>query len=299
MGGIPLVSIGLPVYNAEKSVGRALDSILAQDFQDYELIISDNASADDTGAICEAYARRDRRIRYFRNTTNIGVSPNHDRVFELSRGRYFAWTAHDVEHLPGMLSRCVAEITQSPSTVVLVYPLCELVDQLGKQIIDRQPSIASDDSRPHRRLRQVIRRIGYVTQHYGLMVSDALRRTRLNGSYASSDYVLTAELAMLGEIREIPETLLLRRMDLSRGTQSVSHSQKAWASWLDPKMRKQRMWLPIRERLAFEYFRSAWHVPLRLPDKLACLWAGPAAHYRTFLRKKKEEWSRKIGRRLK
>jgi len=275
---------------------RALDSLLAQDFEDFELIVSDNASTDDTRLICEAYAGRDKRIRYFRNEANIGVSPNHNRVFALSRGKYFAWSAHDLEYLPGMLSRCVTLMTQAPPTVVLMHPLCELVDDEGKPVVDHQTSIASSDPRPHRRLEMVIRHIVFVTQHYGLIVSEALKKTRLNGSYASSDYVLTAELAMLGEIREIPEVLIRRVIDSKSGTAAVLHSQKAWAAWLDPKTKQRPALLPLRERLAFEYFRSAWRLPLTPADKLACMVAGPAAHYGRILSKKAGPWRWRLKR---
>jgi glycosyltransferase involved in cell wall biosynthesis len=88
-----LVSIGLPVYNAGQYLEEALDSILAQTFEDFELIISDNGSTDNTEAICWSYARRDQRIRYFRNETNLGAAWNFNRVFELASGKYFKWTA--------------------------------------------------------------------------------------------------------------------------------------------------------------------------------------------------------------
>jgi glycosyltransferase involved in cell wall biosynthesis len=292
----PLVSIGFPVYNGEKSVERALNSILTQDFEDFELIIADNASTDNTGRICEAYARRDHRIHYFRNPTNIGVSPNHNRVFELSRGKYFTWSAHDVEQLPGMLSRCVREMNLASPPVVLAYPRCEQIDQNGLPVSDGLPSIASNDPRPHRRLGTVIWRIGYVIQHFGLFATEALRKTRLNGSYPSSDFVLTAELAMLGEIREIPEVLIRRRIEPQNGTKAVLHDKQAWAIWLDPKMKGRRLLLRIEERLALEYVRSAWLLPLRPMDKLACMLAGPYAHYRRLLPRTIGVWRSRFGR---
>jgi Glycosyltransferases involved in cell wall biogenesis len=70
----PRVSVGLPVFNGEKYLAKALDSLLAQEYEDFELIISDNASTDETGRICEKYARQDGRIRYWRNPSNIGLA---------------------------------------------------------------------------------------------------------------------------------------------------------------------------------------------------------------------------------
>lgn len=89
------VSIGLPVYNGAHLLRRALDSLLGQDFGDFELIISDNASTDDTRDICEDYARRDRRIRYSRNARNLGVMPNFHCVRGLASADYFMWASHD------------------------------------------------------------------------------------------------------------------------------------------------------------------------------------------------------------
>jgi glycosyltransferase involved in cell wall biosynthesis len=292
----PLVSIGFPVYNGEKSVERALQSVLAQDFENFELIISDNASTDGTRRVCEAYAKRDNRVHYFRNAKNIGVSPNHNRVFELSRGKYFAWMAHDVEQLPGMLSRCVREMDSASPPVVLVYPRCEQFDENGLAVGVGLPSIASNDPRPYRRLGTVIWRISYVTQHFGLFASEALRKTRLNGSYASSDYVLTAEIAMLGEIREIPEVLIRRRVEMQGGTKAVLHDKKAWTIWLDPRMEGRRFLLRMEERLAWEYVRSAWLLPLRPLDKLACMLTGPYVHYRRLLPCAIRTWRNKLGR---
>lgn len=279
MASTPLVSIGFPVYNGEATLRRAIDSILQQDFKDFELVIADNASSDGTAAICEDYASRDARVRYFRNPANIGPSPNHNLVFEKSRGQYFAWAAHDIEQLPGMLSRCVKEMQSGPVQPVLVYPLCELLGDTGMPADFEPPSIASNDPRAYRRLNTVIHNIVFVTQHYGLFDAAALRKTRLNGSYASSDYVLTAELAMLGEIREIKELLLRRTIEKHRGTAAVIGDKKKWALWNDPNKKQRLTFLPLRERLAFEYFRSAWKLPLRPKDKLACLVVGPLAPY--------------------
>jgi glycosyltransferase involved in cell wall biosynthesis len=78
----PLVSMGLPVYNGERYIRQAIDSLIAQDYENFELIISDNASTDSTKDICEEYARNDKRIKYSRNTANLGGSANAKKVLE-------------------------------------------------------------------------------------------------------------------------------------------------------------------------------------------------------------------------
>src|SRR5690242_8968780 len=115
--GTPKVTVGMPVYNGERYMRFALDSLLAQDFQDFEIVISDNASTDRTSEICAEYAARDSRVRYHRNATNIGASPNYNRTFELARGQYFKWCAHDDVCLPSFLSKCVATMEAAPSSV--------------------------------------------------------------------------------------------------------------------------------------------------------------------------------------
>ena len=77
----PLVSIGMPVYNSEQHIRQALDSVLAQDYEHFELIISDNASTDRTREVCLEYAARDKRIRYYQNERNMGIAWNQNRVF--------------------------------------------------------------------------------------------------------------------------------------------------------------------------------------------------------------------------
>src|SRR5215210_4761461 len=91
----PLISIGMPVYNGEKYLSLAIASIIEQDYQNIELIISDNASTDKTPEICKAYQQTDPRIKYYRNQENLGTAKNFKLVFELSKSDYFMWAAHD------------------------------------------------------------------------------------------------------------------------------------------------------------------------------------------------------------
>src|SRR5690242_8068616 len=87
------VTIGMPVWNGERFISQAIESLLAQTYGDFELLISDNASTDATADICHAYASRDRRIRYLRQQRNLGANANYNAVFGQSSGRYFKWAA--------------------------------------------------------------------------------------------------------------------------------------------------------------------------------------------------------------
>nr|MDJ0569288.1 glycosyltransferase family 2 protein [Pleurocapsa sp. MO_192.B19] len=124
----PLVSIGMPVYNGERYLENALNSILAQTFRDFELIISDNGSTDKTEEICRQYANVDRRIRYFRNEQNLGAGWNFDRVAQLATGKYFKWACHDDLCALEFLQRCIEILEQAPN-IVLAYPKTLIIDE--------------------------------------------------------------------------------------------------------------------------------------------------------------------------
>ena len=110
----PRLSIGLPVFNGERHLKEAVDSLLSQTFSDFELIICDNASTDRTPEICQAYASKDDRIRYYRNSENIGAVQNWYRTFELSSGAYFAGAAHDDVYHPEFMNKCIAIMDENP-----------------------------------------------------------------------------------------------------------------------------------------------------------------------------------------
>lgn len=120
-GPAPLVSIGLNCFKAERWIGECLDSILAQTIQDFEIVISDNASPDRTVAVCEEYAARDPRIRIHRYDRNVGVARNTNKVFELSRGEYFCWASANDCYAPDFLERCLAPM-QADGAIDLVAP---------------------------------------------------------------------------------------------------------------------------------------------------------------------------------
>jgi glycosyltransferase involved in cell wall biosynthesis len=109
----PKVSIGMPVYNGEEFIREALDSLLAQTFTDFELIISDNASTDGTEAICREYSSNDNRIRYIRQSENKGAMPNFQIVLDESIGKYFMWAADDDFWRPSFIEKCINFLEQN------------------------------------------------------------------------------------------------------------------------------------------------------------------------------------------
>jgi glycosyltransferase involved in cell wall biosynthesis len=112
---LPLVSIGIPTYNGGDRIAKALDSIQQQGYSKIEILISDNASADNTEEVVRGYMARDSRIRYFRQEENLGVVPNFEFILQKASGKYFFWISDDDELIPGVLERYVEFLESHPS----------------------------------------------------------------------------------------------------------------------------------------------------------------------------------------
>ena len=202
----PLVSIGLPVYNGERYVARAIESLLAQDFHDFEIIICDNASTDSTVEICTAYAGRDPRIRLYRNPRNLGLAGNFNRTVELAEGTYFKWAAHDDWHAPESLRLTVQELDKHPRAVVCATGVA-LVDEHAIEFDRWIPDASLADPRAHVRLRRLLSTLGETHPMYGLLRTQALRQTELIQGYVGSDRTLLAALALRGPFVYVPDVL--------------------------------------------------------------------------------------------
>jgi glycosyltransferase involved in cell wall biosynthesis len=207
---VPRVSIGLPVYNGERFLEIALESILNQTFQDFELVISDNASTDHTREICQEYADKDARVRYFQSRYNYGITRNFNRVFELAKAEYFRWASADDFIALDLVEKCVNVLDSEPD-FVLCYAKTVIVDEKGHTISTYHDNLDLRFDNARDRYLHLERNLGLCNAHYGLMRSSILRKTRLLGYYFASDYVFLGELALHGKFYEIPENLFFRR----------------------------------------------------------------------------------------
>ena len=261
----PRVSIGLPVYNGERFIKQALDSILAQTFEDFELIISDNVSTDQTQAICAEYLRRDKRIRYFRNDLNIGVYRNCNRVFELSSGEYFKLAAADDICHPNLLAQCVKVLDDNP-TVVLVYPKTSFIDENGKELSLTDPGWDLRSDTATDRMRYVISSGHWVNALFGLIRSGDLAKTRLLPTYNSGDYRLLGELSLRGKFFETPESLFYRRIHSEASSQNTDEQWQAKHFTGRSGFMSCVLW-----RLCFDHAVSVFSSQLNVTQKLSLI----------------------------
>ena len=268
MSAAPRLSIGLPVYNGEDLLPAALDALLGQSFVDFELIISDNASTDDTEAVCRRYAEQDSRIRYIRQPHNIGMVANHNYLVGLARGEFFKWASHDDLYARAFLKRCVDALDEHPEAS-LAHAWCVLMDEAAKPVQLLTYPIGTASPRAPERFRSMLFD-GKGDWTYAMFRTEILRKTPLHGTYHGGDRTLIAEFSLHGTLHQVPEWMFFRRDHPNR-----HQSAREWSAGFDPR-RANRLRHPAI-RLYGEYvwgFASAvWRSPLQPVEKRACFGA--------------------------
>lgn len=133
----PTVSVLVPVCNGGPFLGECIESILAQDYHDYELLISDDASTDDSSAVIQHYARKDRRIRWWRNPRNLGIGGNWNACLRAAQGQYIKYVLQDDKLIePSALRRLLATVEENPS-IALAASVATLIDAQSQPIRTR------------------------------------------------------------------------------------------------------------------------------------------------------------------
>lgn len=257
----PAVAIGMPVYNGERYVAEAIDSILAQTMSDFALVISDNGSTDGTEAICREYAARDARIRYERYEQNRGSAWNYNNAFAISDPRtpYFKWHACDDVLAPSFLERCVEQL-EADASAVLAFAGVAVIDENGERVRLSHDQIRAGDRDVVHRVRRVLGTIGQNAEAFhGVIRRSAVAQTSGHGPHAASDKLLLCELALLGRFVEVPYVLFLNRDHPGRSLRQVP-DPRARAAWLDPT-RAGKVGLP-NWRLALEVLRAIQRAPV-------------------------------------
>jgi glycosyltransferase involved in cell wall biosynthesis len=262
----PRVNIGVPVFNGEEYLADALNSLLRQTYSDFEIIISDNASTDNTQNICLSFAERDKRIRYYRSSINLGNTENFNRVFELSSCIYFKWAAHDDICEPQLLERCV-EILDKIPFVVLCYPKTRIINEYGQFVYNYDDEFDLRSSKPSERFKHILGANRLLNPVFGLMRTNTLKTTQLHKAYAASDRVFLGEMALRGMFFEIPEYLFNRRIHPQKST-VVNKTDAAMAAYLNP-LRKKQVSLP-RWRRFWEFLISIRRAKMPISEQLRC-----------------------------
>lgn len=215
------VSIGMPVYNAAPFLRTALDGVLGQTWGEFELVVVDNASTDESPDICADYARRDCRIRFHRNPVNIGANGNFMRVLQLAQQPYFMWASANDYFAPTFLEKAVP-VLDARSDVVLCCARPRYFAGSPAHYREVDDPMNIDTESPIERFKALLERITINNAMHGLIRADALRVTMPIGNYYSSDNVMMAELALAGKFLQLPEPLFYRRFEQGATTEMMT-----------------------------------------------------------------------------
>ena len=264
---LPLVSVGIPVYNEANFLDEALASLLAQDYPQIEFIISDNASTDETPEICNRAAARDARVRVLRSETNEGASANFMHCLDEARGELFLWAGgHDLWS-GNMISCCVEALEGHPGAVIAV-PESGWIDASSQPFAERASILDTRGMDPLARLFTLV----WANMHpiYGVMRTSALRASGPIANFPGADLVLLARLILQGDFVPAHKALWSRRQ--TRGCETYDDRQRRYKS---NQFKISKPVLPMA-RLAYELLKAIWSSRLLLSDKLAFTLAFPS-----------------------
>jgi len=278
----PSIAIGMPVRNGEKYLEAALDALRNQSFNDFEVLISDNASTDRTAEIAESVCRADSRFRYRRQSENLGASGNYNYVFHHTNAPYFKWATHDDLLAPAFLEACLEALEADASKEVLAFSRVVRIDEAGTELGSYPRPVRRGGESPSSRLEALIgpgdhqeTLLHMCFPGLGLIRRSALEHTSLIANMPRSDNLLLVELALLGGFAELEGELYLRR---EHDEGSVIAAEKAargadierqLAQWFDPK--KGKKFPATVTRLGLGYLRAVLRTPMPVEERARCL----------------------------
>lgn len=285
------LTIGMPVYNGEPYIGQALDSLLAQDYGDFTLLVADNASTDATAQIVADYRARDERVRYVRHARNIGGAGNWTWLAQQADSPLFKWASADDVCAPTMLSRCVDALDSHPDAV-LAYARTVMTDEDGTPREVCRHSLHVVDPDPAARLRQLTLALYHANALHGVIRTRPLQETSLIQPWLGSDVTTLSELVLRGSMIEVPELLFFRRrtpQSLGLGTLDKRQMQE----WFKPGSDVSR--IPPSWRVSWSSERAIAAAPLSPSDRLRCHVAHRQARGLKMLRRGRNLARRTVG----
>lgn len=227
------IAIGLPVYNGGKTLRLVLDSLLAQTASDFLLLISDNASTDDTSEICKQYAENDARVQYVRQTENIGADENFRYVFDNTKSEYFMWSAADDVRSLDFLELNLNFLQQNPDYLGSTCPARFQGRQLNQPAMG---DVSLDDNDPHQRLLSFFSGWHANGRFYSLFRREAVADwVHGHDAILGADWMLIARLAVKGKLKRVAEGWIeLGRDGVSNTTDIFAAHRHGVLDWLIP-----------------------------------------------------------------
>ena len=263
---IPLVSIGMPVFNEARFIDASLASLRRQDHPNLEILVCDNASSDDTVAICERHAREDARIRIVRADENRGAIANFQRALDEARGDFFMWAAgHDLWS-PDFVSACTSALLANPQACI-AFGCSRWIDAEGASLVRASGWTDTRGMDPLARFFTVY--WGNMHPILGLMRTADLRACTPLLHLTGGDLVLLARLALRGDFVHAPTALWSRREFRAEARYEDKLRRYASKDVAIAKSMLQRMFPLLQLPLAL--MRVASGAPLPWVDRIGAL----------------------------
>jgi glycosyltransferase involved in cell wall biosynthesis len=202
-----LVTVGLPVYNGEATIERALRALGHQTYEKLEIIIGDNASDDQTEKICRRFEQSEPRCTYVRSSINRGATENFSQLFRRSSGSLFMWMAADDELDPQFVESGVEYLRANPPVVLAVPRAHGFIPGRIEPVYTVEVNGLGRDVRGFRRVVRSYTRLP-MTSIYGIFRSEVLRASNLMGPHVGTDVAFMQEIALRGPIETNPSQTL-------------------------------------------------------------------------------------------
>ncbi len=232
------ITIGLPVYNGGKTIQNALDTLLSQSYKNFELIISDNASTDETESICLEFAKKDKRIKYYRQPKKINVLENFNLVLEKSNSEFFMWAGSDDIWHPEFIKKNLHTLQINENAIGSTSEIEFFYKDWSKDDFKRfkNTSILKKYQLVHPITGTYENKVNFLFTFnhsqciYGLFKTDVLKKSIVKKNIGSVDYAILLNILKYGDILVVDELLKY---------QSRSHKEKGIEKLLFSSRRKQ------------------------------------------------------------
>jgi len=227
------IRIGLPVFNGEPHLQDAIESLLHQTYENFQIFVVDNASTDGTSEIIQRYAQKDSRIKYFRQNQWLKATANWNRTYALAAPgvRFFMWASDDDLFAKDYIESLLPPLLED-SKVVLSFPQVDVIDQEGKVVAHLYREVFPSGRSPFQRIRSIIRS-GRFSAIYGLLRNDAIRRApvMVDTSFGADLWFLM-QLATAGDFYLVKRPLFFKRTGgISETREDPSTSYDPFKTW--------------------------------------------------------------------
>ena len=209
MGSASKVTVGMPVYNEGQYIRSALNSLLCQSYSNFEIVVADNASTDDTALIVAEIADRDSRVTLIRSNENLGVAKNFQRCLDAASSDYFMFASgHDLwsQHV----LRDAVQVLDQDESVSVAAPIAHYIDHSGQPVLNHGAAIV-DTRHMHHVARFMCVCWGSMNPIYGLIRAQVLRKFGPVPAHVGSDLVMLMWLSAYGSIAPVMGSQWFRR----------------------------------------------------------------------------------------